>query len=421
MKNKKLVYGIIGVFVLVFAGIALYFGTKVLPKMNAVNEIIGALQPMIEAQNQSMDLEIDAKVKDEAIQLDSKLYMLTEDDRKYLVMEQESFPIYIVDNMLLFENGKAFLLADEIESQTDELDYDKLFSLLMVLYEELDMTFVKTDLETSYSVMVTGEKMQEVLDILVPAEELLAIENLDLSQNMQQLQVCVVLQEGKLQRIEFAGEGNIMDTTSSISLHLSNFKLLESGAYPIPPAVIETVQTADKSTLFNLTEDVYRLAVALEPFSDIETIDGTVQVEVNCGLLQFDTTLDFQEMMKMTQEDADGNIGSEGADGEDAQMNTTALQNIPQMMGYLCMESEIRSVETQEGNIYTLVLEESAMQEICEMVIPELLNYVIDFKEGNVELLLTGDRISTMKITIDGSIRVLFSDIPAEVNIVFQF
>ena len=402
MKTRKKKWVIlIGILVLIAVVLIADFSVGYLSRFRIGKEISDLLQPFFTEENQSMHLDVSAKVNGESFLLDSDVYLVKEDEISYFVMEQMDVPIYIVDNLLFFENGHGFKLTEKIEMA--EPDNKNLFLQIAAVYDEFDFSCVKTDLQTVYSVNVTGEQVQNLLESAVPMDAIV-IEDISL-ENVETLHLEMVAQNEKLHEIIMTGNAMFDGTEIDIEIVLSQFRVLETGAYEIPEAVSQAVATVDESTLFSLTEDLYRLFVGFDKLTKEETQAGTVSLGVNCGILHFENTYPLNELKTENIESVD----------------EAGLENLPSMIGFLCMESEIRSVETAQGHMYTLTLDEASMQKISEMVVPELVNYVIDFTEGYVEVLLEEESISTMKIQIDGSISVLFSNVPAEVEVEFSF
>lgn len=391
-----------------------------LSRLKIGKEIADLLQPVLTEENKSMHLQIGADVNGESLLFDSDIYMVKDDETSYVVMEQMDVPIYIAENLLFLENGHAFKLTEEME--LPEQDYKNLFLQIAAVYEVFDFTCVKTDLETAYAVKVTGEQVQELLETFGPMEAVLSAdagnettgngaistqEAIDFSM-IETLNLEMTARNDRLYEIKMTGNAVLDGSEVAVEIVLSQFQILEAGAYEIPESVQQAVATVDESTLFNLTEDLYRLFLAFDKLTKQESVDGTVTLSANCGIINFKNTYNLSEFQ------TDSEVVS---DAEKLQ----GIENLPEMIGFLCMESEIRSEETTQGHAYTLRLDETSMQKISEMVVPELVDYVIDFSEGNVEILLAEESILSISISIDGSIRVLFSDIPAEVGVEFRF
>lgn len=457
MNKKKTLYIILGAIGVVLLAIIVFFAVTIYPKLKAGKDIADALQPILEAENQSMYLDVNADINGELISLNTDIYLTKENDIKYMVLEQEGHPFYIVDNMLFLENGKAFLLGEEMQGQA--LEYEALFVQIAAVYDMFDITAVETDLETSYSVMVTGEQIETLLAAVMPTEQ-------ESFKGIETLQVALVTKEKKLDRIELSGKVDLEGTSVQIAVTIADFHILEEGEYAIPEVIKESVATVDKDSLFNLTQDLYRLIVALEPFSDMENIDGTVTMTVDCGLLQMNNTIDFSDLKKWA-----GGIGASdsgnysGADKTEDNTNTESdteledavildentidkditdenktednrthtqqlvpeesekinLQQLPKIIGLLCMEGDISCTENGTSYVYRLVLDADFMKQLVESIVPEIVNYVVTLGEGSAELILEEERITSMKIVIKGDLNMIFTEVPMEIGAEFRF
>lgn len=401
-ENKKKWYIIIGVIVAIVAAVVIYVCATYLPRLQVGKEISDLLQPLLTEENQSMHMDVTTDLAGESMNLYSDIYLVKDEETKYVVMEQYDFPIYIADNVLYLENGHAFKMTKEMQMQS--VNYDDLFLQLAAAYEVFDITCVKTDLETGYAVNVTGEQVQELLRMVVPVSQESEDGENEILSYIENLNVQLIAKGDKLDRIEMSGKADVNGTVVQVEVSLSDFRVLEAGDYVIPDLIKEAVQAVDKDTLFNLTEDLYRCIVAFQKLSNQEN-DGTVTLSANCGIINFNHIYDLKDL----------------ATKEIDSMDTEAVENLPAMIGFLCMEGEISCTEVNTGYEYKLVLDKESMQKIAETVVPELVNYVVTMTDGMVVVMLENDSITSIEISIEGSINVLFTEVPAKVGAVFKY
>lgn len=401
-ENKKKWYIIIGVIVAIVAAVVIYVCATYLPRLQVGKEISDLLQPLLTEENQSMHMDVTTDLAGESMNLYSDIYLVKDEEIKYVVMEQYDFPIYIADNVLYLENGHAFKMTKEMQMQS--VNYDDLFLQLAAAYEVFDITCVKTDLETGYAVNVTGEQVQELLRMVVPVSQESEDGENEILSYIENLNVQLIAKGDKLDRIEMSGKADVNGTVVQVEVSLSDFRVLEAGDYVIPDLIKEAVQAVDKDTLFNLTEDLYRCIVAFQKLSNQEN-DGTVTLSANCGIINFNHIYDLKDL----------------ATKEIDSMDTEAVENLPAMIGFLCMEGEISCTEVNTGYEYKLVLDKESMQKIAETVVPELVNYVVTMTDGMVVVMLENDSITSIEISIEGSINVLFTEVPAKVGAVFKY
>lgn len=392
MKNKKYLFIVVGVLVALLVAACLVLGRTVLPTVNHAVKIVEVLEPVLNAENQSMCMDAEVTVGGESITLGCKVYLVQEDDVPYLVIEQNGYSIYVTDNILLLENGKAFKIADGMHSQL--AGYGDLLPLISSLYEILEINAVESDMETTYRIWVSGAQAQQLLNVIFPTEEVV----LD---GVEELQVSLTAKDKTLERIELSADAK------GVQLHvtISDFYILSAGEYSIPAVISETAASVDRDNLFSLTEDLYRLVLALEPFSDMDSINGSLKLTADCGLIQLDTTMDLADLKNTTN----------------TQIDPESLQALPEILGWLCMEGDISCTETGGRYVYSLVLDQNSMKELSRMILPEIASYTGDLTEGSVFVILEGDRIASMQVAIKGEINALIARIPVALGAEFSF
>lgn len=396
MHKKKKLYMALGIAGIILLAVLIYIGTAILPKLQIGKEISDLLQPVLTEENQSMHLDIAADFAGEQMTMDSNIYKVKQDEVSYLVLEQMDFPVYIVDNILLLENGHAFKIAETVEKP--KRSYDDLFVQIAAAYEVFDITCVKNDSESKYSINVIGEQVQELLAMAMPTDKAPV-------DSIEKLQITMTAHNSRLDRIEMTGKAEVNGNAVQVEVIISDFRELEPGKYEIPKVVKDAVKTVDRDSLFNLTEDLYRLLAAFEQFQNEENKNGTVTLHANCGIINFENTFELESFVN------NGN-GS---------MDTEEIENLPAMIGVLCMEGEIRCTENAEAFVYTLSLDETSMEKITGMVVPELVNYVMHLTDGVAKVVVEGNHITSIEIAIKGNINILITKFPMEVGIEFQY
>lgn len=113
MKNKTVKYVGIVIAIVLLLGIGVIVVKAIFPTINTTLEITNALEPFLNAKSKAMHLAIDAEIEGKSTQLDLDVNSITEDSTDYLVVKHENAVFYVVDDMLLLENGKAFLISDK--------------------------------------------------------------------------------------------------------------------------------------------------------------------------------------------------------------------------------------------------------------------------------------------------------------------
>lgn len=395
-KTKRIIFVVLGVALLLCVVGVFCIGFRAAPTVGHAMRISELMQPLLDAPNQTMHIGISAELGGTSFALESDIFRVSEDGVSYLAVEQNGSAVYVTGNVLFLENGKAFKIGDAMQNRTGS--HETLLPQIKTLYEVLKITSEETDGGTSYSITVTGEQVASLLEAAsfgeaLPVEE---IEKLDLQ---------LTEKNGTLDRIVFSGSADVDRTSAKLNVTLSGFRILAPGDYPIPEAVQQSAATVNPETLFSLTEDLYRLVLAFAPFANLETIDGTLDLTVDCGLLQLDSQVTLSDLKTTSN----------------SQLDPAQLQALPEMLVWLCLEGEIACTRNNDTYVYTLALDQASMKELSRMILPELAQYGGNLTEGSVSIILDAGKVLSMNVSIKGEIRALIAQIPITVGAEFTF
>ena len=375
--------------------------------MNTALEISNALQPLLDAENKSMHLVIDAEADEKDFQLETEVYAIKEDTTDYLIMKQANMSFYVVDNLLLLENGNAFLLTEERQdTQESSAMYMDVFPLLMAAFDEFEIKRMDEKGYVYYQIEVTGEQMKQILNATLPSQT-------KIGDAVEVLQVQLSTKNGKLDEIQMKGISASNDTQISLAVTISQFVVLESGEVRVPQLIKDSARNVDRDKLFCLTKDLYRLIKAMEPLSDTDKLKGNMNWQVSCGPIQINTSIDMERLHALHQEES-------GVEGEQTSESETAAKLI-ELVGVIAMEGEISCTKQEEIYQYDFVLDEDSMKQLIEAIAPESLNYVIDFEKGSMKLEIKEEQLSKIKIGITGGFKALFVKVPVSVSVEFEF
>lgn len=394
--SKKTLLTVLAVVLVAAVAGVLCIGLRAASAVSHGVRISELLQPVLTAENQTVHIAVSAGIGRDSLELESDLFLVTEDGTAYLAVHRNETAVYVADNVLFLENGKAFRIGEKLQFQS--FSYEELLPQIEALYEVLKITAAETEEETAYSVTVTGEQAAALL-AAASLGEALPVEGIE------KLELSLTEKNGKLDRISFSGNGKLEGTSAAVQVILSGFRILAPGDYPIPGAVKQSAASVDPEELFSLTEDLYRLLLALAPLADSDAISGHLKLTVDCGLLQLDTGMPLSDLKTA----ADGRLDPE------------KLQALPEMLGWLFLEGQISCSREGGAYLYELALDQSAMKELSRMILPELTQYGADLTEGKVSIMLDADKITSMGVDIEGKIDALIARIPVTVGAEFTF
>jgi hypothetical protein len=225
------------------------------------------------------------------------------------------------------------------------------------------------------------------------------------TEGIETLKLRLTERNGKLDQIQFFGSGTADSMVSRLDVTLSDFRLLAPEDYPIPEAVKHSAATVNPDELFSLTEDLYRLVPALAPFADMESMDGTLTLTVDCGLIQLDTQLRLSDLQTSS-------VG---------QIDSQQLRALPEMLGLVCMEGNITCTRQGNSYVYELELDRQTMQKLAQMILPELGQYSSNLTKGSVTIILENNAVTSMNVSIAGKLNALITQIPVHVSAEFSF
>ena len=389
MRHKKLILIVLALVVFLLVGVWAGMGAE--SKLSHSLAIAKLLQPLLEEENRTMQVSLSANINDTPILLESDVSLVKEGERSYLCIQRQGAAVYLTDNLLLLENGKAFRIGERQLAQATS--YKELLPYIGALYEELDITARENGDESIYSVAVTGEQMKPLLEAA----------SLGISMSLEgikKLNVSLAERKDALERISIACEGKT-DGIGALSLTLSDFRTLEPGEAPIPAKVQEQAASVDPGQLFSLTEDLYRLVMALAPFAGEEPIQGTLVLTADCGPIQLDLETKLSELKT----------------SDSGPLDPDMLQALPEMLAWLALEGDIQCT----GDGYRLTLDQRVMEELCRSILPEVAGTVGTLTEGSLTILLAQDRVASMEVSIQGKINALIASIPMKLTAGFHF
>lgn len=403
MKKTKIKYIIAAIIGCIALGVFFFITSPQIQKLQAGMEIWNLLQPVLEAEYQSMELDASIYVGEKETKFESKMYRVKDENVNYLILKQANFPIFIVDNMLLLENGKAFKISDTALVSQDDVEKDvpnedKLFKQVVEALKTFEITTKTVGGQMHYSVVITGEMVEDIMKEVLPTEQ-------ETLASVERLQMVLVTKGEKIVRIELNSASSVDAKDIKLEVALSKFEILKKGDYPIPEAVKRGLKETNPEELLCISRDLFPLLKASQSFETLGDREGSVRVGIDFGLIQLDTTLGTEELRG----------------GTDKIENSLKVQEIPSWLSVLFLEGEISI--SSESKIYTYMLELDAetMEKIAEMMVPNLRTYQFAFTKSEAKLVVQEDEISSISISIHGMVDMFIKDVPLTLEMEYMF
>ena len=347
-KIKERKWMIIVIILVAVIGI----GILLYPIIEKCLKVSDFMQRIFSEQNQSANVELMVDFGEDEIKLDTTIYVVQENGKSVFALGTQEHLIYISGNVLYLENGKAFRLLEKDYSNLTEI------GLFWELYRAGEITKAESQYKIVYDTTVGDE-----------------------------------------------------NTPVHITADFSNFVDLDADTSVITAEVLSSMKDIDEEQLPALGTDMYRLFTAGMEFSERQEKVGTVELDVSCGVLDFDVTLPWN---------ADGINSSEITNPED-------IAAMPALIYALFLEGDFSSEEvvnttTQEVEyIYTLALDEQATQKLANMIAPEIVNQVVNLTGGNVYITVAEDKFDKVEVDISGKVSLLIVEVDASIGATFTF
>lgn len=317
---------------------------------------------------------------DTPVELNGGFSWIDRDDGRVFRLELEGADLYLANNLLCFENGRAYALTDATEDFTIPSDF-LAFLGGMTISGGKEEGFTVTALESD------GPGLQMELH---QAEGSLSQLILTVNSEMDGTPVQV--------RLLLEPTGNAPD--------------------PIPEAVRTAIENGTGS-VEPLTTSLLRLWSAWAQLADAGTVGADVTWSVQGGVLRLGDTFTFYRTSG-----PDGPVYSVGKDSFttfDPEMPKTdtesAAASLPGILYAVLADGDTSCTADGGQYVYSLSLDTAAMESICYALAPEAEELWITFQEGSVSLILSDSRLTQISVQCSGEIEALILNIPVSLEL----
>ena len=391
--GKKKLKGILLIISIMFIVFGIGY-LSVLPQIRISAELLEISADVFSAKNHSMKLDMTADIGDNHIELNPQIYVINDGKQSVVVLEENEHSFYLSDGVIYLENEKGYLLG---ETDTGNVS----------LLEQIRKLYKATKVEKSteldnviYSIIASGDDAKGLFEVLVPfAEEQIA--------SVGDTTVRIIVKDNILKSIEVEGYAklkNSAETEIVVSAVISDIQL-DKEKYVLPDNIAKAIEETEKESLSVVGEDIYRLLLAWGQFK-AEEKEGNVRLNASCGPININTELDWSDIAK----------------GLSNNENASNMKNIPNVICEICINGEFTIKKLGESHIYQLEMNDETMNRLAEMLVPELKNQAANFTKAVVKVEVVNNEIQMIDIELNGSMKVLFSEIDTsiETEIVFN-
>lgn len=400
------------VLVCVIAGI-LFIGERL---KNSV-EAYQLLHDFSRQPEYALSISADIILDEEMDHTDLQIYKTEEEGKKIVCIENRGIPLYYADNAVILENGKAYGMNSLFP------DYSELLYGAAELYQSVDYTTEKQDGITICSVEAEGENAKDFLKLFLPSVS-------EYLSDTQRMKISLQYGEGELKSLTFTSEGSLLDEDHvpyTLSAEMKPEEVTEE--MEIPEAVQKTVISGELNEQKDITEDLFRLMSAWADFHHKESETARILLNGECGPISLKDEMKYEQTILEGQkigcirknsravyfsDHAVCNKDGLGISAEESVMADSA--ELLDLLYQVCLNGEFDCMDTGNNSyLYTLSMEEGAMENFSETILPDIKNLPASFISGSVELTVEGNEITDIRVDCAGSVEILSEE--AEVNV----
>ena len=370
-------------------------------------------------QETDFESEIHLRMDDEEIELSSTLQQISENGNMIICADQYGIDLYIANGTLYLENGRAFKLV------SSQIDQRNLLRLALNAVRKGHVVREKLDGMERYSTEIDSETVEQILSLYLS-------EDFDAVFSGDQLHAEMDVQGGTLTQIRLTGEGSTENGTSFC--FEGSFRPQPLSERPVvPQAVLDAIASGGEGREF-MTGDMLRLFAAWFKNDRAETLDATITVNADCGVLSLDDSYSY---FRQKVEGKDINCVSSRlfrvyftdqasctSDGKVLSTAETRLLDAAKLiplMREMFLQGNYSIEELGSGQLYTLTVEADKIGGIVESVIPELKDLNIAYQDCRLSASIRDGSLYSLELQCGGSVRIVTRDVDANAEVLIRF
>ena len=370
-------------------------------------------------QETDFESEIHLQMDDEEIELSSTLQQISEGGNMIICADQYGIDLYIANGTLYLENGRAFKLV------SSQIDQRNLLRLALNAVRKGHVVREKLDGMERYSTEIDSETVEQILSLYLS-------EDFDAVFSGDQLHAEMDVQGGTLTQIRLTGEGSTENGTSF--RFEGSFRPQPLSERPaVPQAVLDAIASGGEGREF-MTGDMLRLFAAWFKNDRAETLDATITVNADCGVLSLDDSYSY---FRQKVEGKDINCVSSRlfrvyftdqasctSDGKVLSTAETRLLDAAQLiplMREMFLQGNYSIEELGSGQLYTLTVEADKIGGIVESVIPELKDLNIAYQDCSLSASVRDGSLYSLELQCGGNVKIVTRDVDASAEVLIRF
>lgn len=414
-KKKKWVLPLVIVLVvLAVAGGVLGF---LLPTLKGTLAPYRALNELNQKAELSMGLTVDGSLGQDSFHTEAEINRRTTGGHKITCVSVDGTALYYSEDRVLLENGNAYKLGGDLPN------FSSLLGQIVPLYQDLEVTEHSQDGVKTYSVTASGETEGKLLALLAP-------EIGDHISQTQQLTVSVELSGTKAQKVTMEASGALTDdgkTPFELTAVLTPRE--RSVSFPVPQAVLDTLDQSADPDAVEITQDLFSLAVGWAELRSRDPMSARVSLSADCGPVVVSSSLGLtaqnvngQRIQSVSKNGlrlyfTDKAVVNENGVGVTSQESAlTDTSKLLDLAYTVCLNGQFSKAESEGSTAYIVSLDEEAMTELLGIIAPEAEKLDISMTTGTLTLRMSGDIITGIDVTCSGSAKVVLATVQVSLS-----
>lgn len=419
-KKRRLIPLCIGLGLAAVAAIAAA-ALYILPKIRSGAGAYDLLESYASQETQSMRLIIDAELDGSRLKTEADIYCTEVDGHAVTCVETDGIPLYFADGVVYLENGKAYGTGELVQ------DYSALLDQSLSIYKTADITERDEKGSTVYQITAKQDQAKDLLEILLPSAAAYV-------SAAEDVKVDLVAEEGDLSAIRFAADGYLEDKDRTPFSVTAELELQNGNRMELPGAVREAILSGTADAGSEITEDLLQLISAWANLNKQDPLTGKINLSANCGPLVLSdqlqmqrTIVDGEQVTGIRKNDLSFYFTDDKiCDGNGHELDLSAASLVEAARLYdvayqTCLNGDATVTRNGDTCLYTLMLDEEGMEAVAYAIAPDAEDMDILFTTGSIQVVLEKDRIKSIHLSCDGSMKIVLSTASVSISGEFIF
>lgn len=373
-------------------------------------EIYLLLRSFAERSETDMDLSVSVDGDGTTYRTDAALYTTRCAGKRLSCVQWQGISIYYCDGALLLENGKAFPVSDALP------DHTQLLTGAAALFRTLDITVSgENDARIYHAAADSSEAVESVFQCVPEFVRVMGTPD--------SITLDLVVRDGEIDRLEAGWTVGGRNIRTVVGLGVTVRE------HAVPFEVQNAVTAGTYKDAEDASEALTQLLSAWIELSGRSILTADVSLRADCGPLLLDERFTWQRsrsfdpaLHSLTRRGTTlfyTDAAACDASGSPLPVRDAAASDVPQLMRLVynaVLLGETQWDQTGDGMHCTVALDAEAMDRFVAVIAPEADVRELNLTDGEADLTLKNGKITEVSVRCGGTVRVVRSDIAAEVT-----